>query len=89
MSPEEQAQFNEAMEPADALRAAVRGGIDFFSAKHIENGGTIAELSDEQRAEWAAYWTPENMQELIDVTGGESQRVYDEVVAARDACTAG
>jgi TRAP-type C4-dicarboxylate transport system substrate-binding protein len=89
MSPEEQAQFIEAMEPAAALRTAVRGGIDFFSAKHIENGGTIAELSDEERAEWAAYWTPENMQELIDVTGGDSQRVYDEVVAARDACTAG
>lgn len=88
MSEEEQAHFNEAMEPAAALRTAVRGAIDFFSAKHIENGGTITELSDEERAVWAAYWTEENMAELIAETGGDSQRVYDEVVAARDACTA-
>lgn len=89
MSEDEQAQFNDAMEPAAALRASVRGAIDFFSTKHVENGGTIAELTDEQRAEWAAIWTDEDMQELIAATGGEAQRVYDEVVAARDACTAG
>ena len=87
MSEEEQAQFNEAMEPAQALRTAVRGAIDFFSAKHVEEGGTISELNDEQRAEWAALWSDEKMQELIAATGGDSQRVYDAVVAARDACT--
>ena len=88
MSEKEQAQFNEAMEPAGALRTAVRGAINFFSTRHVENGGTIAELSDEERAEWAALWTEENLKELIKATGGEAQRVYDEVVAARDACTA-
>lgn len=87
MSEEEKSQFNEAMEPAQALRTAVRDAIDFFSAKHVEGGGTISELSDEQRAEWAALWTEDKMQELIAETGGDSQRVYDAVVAARDACT--
>lgn len=89
MSEQEQAHFNSAMEPADALRAAVRGAITFFSTRHVESGGTIAELTDAQRAEWAAIWTDEHMQELIAETGGDAQRVYDEVVAARDACTAG
>lgn len=89
LSEQEQAQFNEAMEPADALRASVRGAIEFFSMRHVENGGTITELSDEERAEWGALWTEDDMQALIEVTGGEAQRVYDEVVAARDACTAG
>ncbi|MCI5102125.1 TRAP transporter substrate-binding protein [Phaeobacter italicus] len=87
LSEEERAQFNEAQEPAQALRTAVRGAIDFFSKKHIDEGGTISELTDEQRAEWAALWTDEKMQELIKATGGDAQRVYDEVVAARDACT--
>ncbi|MFD2740616.1 TRAP transporter substrate-binding protein DctP [Sulfitobacter aestuarii] len=88
LSEEQQAQFNEAMEPAQALRGAVRDAIDFFSAKHVEEGGTINELDEAQRAEWAALWTEEKTQELIDATGGESQRVYDAVVKAREACTA-
>ncbi|MFP7674897.1 TRAP transporter substrate-binding protein DctP [Marivita sp. S0852] len=87
MSEEEQAQFNEAMEPAQALRTAVRSAIDFFSAKHVESGGTVTDLDDAQRAEWAALWTEEKTQDLIAATGGESQRVYDAVLAARDACT--
>ncbi len=88
MSEKEQAQFNEAMGSPNALRIAVRNAINFFSTKHVEGGGTIAELTDAQRAERAALWSDEKMQELIAVTGGDAQRVYDEVVAAHNACTA-
>ncbi len=87
MSPEEQTAFSDSMESADALRAAVRGAINFFEAKHVENGGTIADLDDEARAKWAALFTEEHQQELIGSIGGEAQRIFDAQVAARAACT--
>lgn len=87
MSPEEQATFSASMESADALRQAVRGAIKFFEGKHIENGGTIADLDDEARAKWAALYTEEHQQELIASIGGDAERVYKAVVDARAACT--
>ena len=87
MSAEEQATFMKSMEDAQALRTQVRGAIKFFEGKHLEAGGTIHDLNDEERAEWSKLYTPAMQQELIEAVGGESQRVYDAVVAARAACT--
>ena len=87
MSAEEQATFMSSMEEAQALRNAVRGAIKFFEGKHLEAGGTIHNLSDAERAEWAKLFTPAMQQELIESVGGRAQEVYDAVVAARAACS--
>lgn len=87
MSAEDQKTFMSSMESADALRKQVRGAITFFEGKMIEDGGTIHDLSTEQRAAFAAKFTDEMQQELIDSVGGDSQRVYDAVVAARAVCS--
>lgn len=87
MSADDQATFMKSMEEAQALRTAVRGAIKFFEGKHLEAGGTIHDLSDAERAEWAKLFTPAMQQELIDSVGGQAQEVYDAVVAARAACS--
>ncbi len=87
MSAEEQEQFTASMESAQELRKQVRGAVAHFEGVLLEHGGTIHDLNDEERAAWAELWTDEMQQELIDEVGGEAQRVYDAVVAARAACT--
>ena len=64
-----------------------RGAIAFFEGKMQEEGGTIHDLSDEQRAAFAVKYTDEMQQELIDSVGGDAERVYEAVVAARAACS--
>lgn len=87
MSAEEQETFMSSMESADDLRKQVRGAIAFFEGKMQEEGGTIHELSDEQRAAFAAKFGDAQQQELIEEVGGDAERVYEAVVAARAACT--
>lgn len=87
MSAEEQEQFTVSIEPADLLRQQIRGAITYFEGKLVEDGGTIHDLTTEQRDAFSAAFTDEMQQELIDSVGGDSQRVYDAVVAARSACT--
>lgn len=87
MSESEQETFMSSMESSDALRKSVRGAIAFFEGKMQEEGGTILDLSDEARAAWAAKFTEDLQQELISEVGGDAQRVFDEVVAARAACS--
>lgn len=89
MSADEQETFMASIESSEMLRKNVRGAIAFFEGKMIDEGGTIHDLDAETRAAWAAKFTPELQQELIDSVGGDSQRVFEAVVAARDACTAG
>jgi hypothetical protein len=52
-----------------------------------DEGGTIHDLTDEQRAAFAAKYTDEMQQELVDSVGGDAERVYKAVVAARAACS--
>ena len=87
MSGDEQEQFMASMESADLLRQQVRGAISYFEGKMVEEGGTIHDLTTKQRAAFAANFTADMQQELIDSVGGDSQRVYDAVVAARAACS--
>lgn len=87
MSAEDQETFMNSFESAESLRKQVRGAIAFFEGKMGEEGGTIHDLTDDQRAAFAAKYTEEMQQELIDSVGGDSQRVYDAVVAARAACS--
>lgn len=87
MSAEEQETFMSSIESSAALRKSVRGAISFFEGKMQDEGGTIHDLSDEARAAWAARFTDDMQQELIDEVGGDAQRVFDEVVAARAACS--
>ena len=87
MSEDEQQTFMSSIESSETLRKNVRGAISFFEGKMQDEGGTIHDLSADARAEWAAKFTDELQQELIAAVGGESQRVFNEVVAARDACS--
>ena len=87
MSTDEQETFMNSIESSVELRKSVRGAISFFEGKMQDEGGTIHELSDEARTAWAAKFTEELQKELIDEVGGDAQRVFDEVVAARAACS--
>lgn len=87
MSEADRETFMNSFESAAALRKQVRGAISFFEGKMTDEGGTIHDLSAEQRAAFAAKFTDDMQQELIDSVGGDSQRVYDAVVAARAACS--
>lgn len=87
MSAEEQETFMGSMESAAELRKNVRGAIAFFEGKMQDEGGTIHDLTAEERATFAAKFTDELQQDLIDSVGGDSQRVYEAVVAARAACS--
>lgn len=87
MSAEDQETFMSSMESAETLRKNVRGAIAFFEGKMQDEGGTIHDLTDEQRAAFAAKYTDEMQQELVDSVGGDAERVYKAVVAARAACS--
>jgi TRAP-type C4-dicarboxylate transport system substrate-binding protein len=87
MNEDEQQIFMDSIESAADLRAGVRGAIAFFEGKMVDEGGTIHDLTDEQRAAWSAKYTEDMQQELIASVGGDAERVYELVVAARDACS--
>lgn len=87
LSEEEQASFNDNMQPAQDLRESVRGAIEFFEGKLVESGGTVNDLSDEERQEWSSLFTEEMQQQIIDGIGGRAEEVYAAMVEARAACT--
>lgn len=87
MSAEEQEIFDKSIEDAQELRKAVRDAIAFFENKHVEEGGTIDRLDDDARAKWSALYTEDEQKALIASVGGESERVWAEVLKAREACT--
>ncbi len=87
LSEEEQALFNDNMQTSQAIREQVRGAITFFEGKLVESGGTVNNLSDEERAVWSDLFTEDMQQQIIDGIGGESEAVYAAMVAAREACT--
>lgn len=87
MSEEEQEIFTNSIEPAEALRTAVRGAISYFEGVMLQEGGTIHDLTDEERAAWAAGYTEEMQQDFVASIGGDADRVYQEVLLARAACS--
>ena len=87
LSADQQETFMSSIESADDLRKSVRGAIAFFEGKMQEEGGTIHDLSADARAAWAAKFTDDLQQQLIDSVGGDAERVFKAVVAAREACS--
>ncbi|MEZ5450307.1 MAG: hypothetical protein R3E89_15505 [Thiolinea sp.] len=63
---EGQQQLTDSIEPSADINAAVVEAIKFFETKHAEEGGSVTELSDEQRQAWKERYTPEMQQQLID-----------------------
>ena len=87
LSADEQQTFMDSIESAETLRTQVRGAIGFFEGKMQDEGGTIHDLSDEARAAWAAKFTPELQQQLVDSIGGDAENVFAKVKAAKAACS--
>ena len=48
---------------------------------------TQADSRADARAAWAAKFTDDLQQQLIDSVGGDAERVFKAVVAAREACS--
>lgn len=86
MSDEERAAFESSLVPIEDVRQSVRGAIEFFKGKHVEDGGTIHTPTAEEKAEWAKNYTPEMQEELVESIGGEADAVWEALQAARDAC---
>lgn len=84
---EGQAHFNNSLESNQKLSIAVRGAIDFFEKKLIEEGGTVTTLTDEQRVTWRASFTDRMQQELIDSIGQNAEQVFSAMEKAKAACS--
>lgn len=82
---EGQQQFMDGLAPIAGLRAQVRGMSDFLLGKYQEAGGPVHELSDAQREQWKAAVLP-GRDELVASIGGDSDRVWQHILAAKQAC---
>ncbi|GHF39722.1 TRAP transporter substrate-binding protein [Seohaeicola zhoushanensis] len=86
LSPEQQAELESALPDVNAVNAELRDYDKALIGRFESEGGILHELTDEQRAKWAAVWTEEDEQKLVASIGGDAQKVYEAAVAARTAC---
>jgi len=84
---ESQTVFDASLASAAELSTQVNGAIGFFEGKLLEQGGTITNLTPEQREAWKATFTADMQQQLIDSVGGDAQSIFDAMVKARNACS--
>ena len=89
MSQEQRAAVQRAFaqDPAAKMRGEIRAMESSLRAAHQKGGGTIVEITPEQREEWrkviAPVW-PQMAKEL----GGDSERLFQVAEAARKTCPA-
>lgn len=75
-----------ATDPAK-LRREIRGMENFLLAKHKEAGGSITEISKEQRDQWRERVTP-IYPDLVKESGPDAPRVWDLIQKGKAACPA-
>lgn len=71
--------------PIDEVRGAVRTVVEGAMAQYAEAGGPFHQLTDEQRAAWADMITP-NWPDFVADLDETAQDMWDDLLAARDAC---
>jgi TRAP-type C4-dicarboxylate transport system substrate-binding protein len=86
LTKEQQKIFLESLESPKDLRVAVRGAIKFFEKKHLEAGHFIHDLNDAERKIWSDTYTEKIQKKLIKAIGGDAERVFKEIIKARNAC---
>ena len=84
LSSEHQAAIMEAFGPASVDRQAVRALADGLLQAMRDEGITVIELTPEQRAVWVERTQP-LVFDIIDEVGGESQMIYDAILAGKEA----
>ncbi len=72
--------------PPTMLRQEVRGMENFLRKKHVEMGGTIHELSKDQRDAWRRAIEP-SWPEMVKAVGGEGPKLWKAIQDAKKACS--
>lgn len=86
LSEQEQAWINEAAPIFLGLRDALRGAEGALLARAADGGAEVIELTDEELAEWRAI-APDAQESILDDMGSTARGVWDQIVAARNACS--
>jgi TRAP-type C4-dicarboxylate transport system substrate-binding protein len=71
--------------PAAQLRAEIRGFEDAIRDMHLKAGGSIVQLTPDQRAAWRKVVEPAWPQ-IVKAVGGDSERVWKMIQDAKKAC---
>lgn len=75
-----------ASDPAK-LRREIRGMENFLLGKHKEGGGTVVEITKEQRVQWRDRVTP-IYPDLVKESGPDAPRVWEAIQKGKAACPA-
>lgn len=85
LSPDQQKALKDALPDVNEMRSALRGLSEAMIKKYKDNGGSVHELTADQRAHWKKLVEP-NWPAFVKSLGKEAEALWPKILEAKKAC---